>query len=137
MSTPPWCTVTPVTAATSTSSAPIAPPAPVGPARKARSLMPPVIAPAAVPPSLAQAPLAVVQRVAAAPHGWTAYTVRSGDNLSAIADRTGATVGALVARNHLRDGGSRLAVGQRLSVPKTAAQARAEAARAKAAATAR
>ncbi|GAB3436487.1 hypothetical protein GCM10027517_06650 [Phycicoccus ginsengisoli] len=99
--------------------------------------MPPVIAPAAVPPSLAQAPLAVVQRVAAAPHGWTAYTVRSGDNLSAIADRTGTTVGALVARNHLRDGGSRLSVGQRLSVPKTAAQARAEAARAKAAAAAR
>ena len=99
--------------------------------------MPPVIAPAAVPPAAVSAPPAVVQKAKPAPHGWTTYTVRSGDNLSSIADRTGTTVGALVARNHLRDGGSRLSVGQHLSVPKTAAQARAEAARAKAAAAAR
>ena len=99
--------------------------------------MPPVIAPAAVPPAAVSAPPAVVQKAKPAPYGWATYTVRSGDNLSAIADRTGTTVGALVARNHLRDGGSRLTVGQHLSVPKTAAQARAEAARAKAAAAAR
>ncbi|MDR6864560.1 LysM peptidoglycan-binding domain-containing protein [Phycicoccus sp. 3266] len=99
--------------------------------------MPPVIAPAAVPPAAVSAPPAVVQKAKPAPYGWATYTVRSGDNLSAIADRTGTTVGALVARNHLRDGGSRLSVGQHLSVPKTAAQARAEAARAKAAAAAR
>jgi LysM repeat protein len=99
--------------------------------------MPPVIAPAALPPAAVQAPPAVVQKARPAPHGWTTYTVRSGDNLSAIADRTGTTAGALAAHNHLRDGGSRLSVGQRLSVPKTAAQARAEAARAKAAAAAR
>lgn len=99
--------------------------------------MPPVIAPAAVPPAAVSAPPAVVQKAKPAPYGWTSYTVRSGDNLSAVADRTGTTVGALVARNRLRDGGSRLSVGQRLAVPKTAAQARAEAARARAAAAAR
>jgi LysM repeat protein len=79
----------------------------------------------------------VVQKAKPAPHGWTTYTVRSGDTLAAIAARTHTTTGALVARNHLKGGGNHLAVGQRLSVPKSAAQARAEAARARAAAAAR
>ena len=103
--------------------------------------MSPVIAPAALPPTTLQAPLsvpaAVVQKARPAPYGWTAYTVRSGDTLEGIATRTGTTTGALVSRNRLRGGGHHLAVGQRLSVPKTAAQARAERARAKAAAAAR
>lgn len=99
--------------------------------------MSPVAAPAALPSAVAYAPPALVQKASPAPHGWTTYTVRSGDTLAAIAMRTGTTPGALVSRNHLRGGGNHLSIGQRLSVPKTAAQARAEAARAKAAAAAR
>ena len=99
--------------------------------------MSPVIAPAALPSATLQAPVAVVQKAKPAPHGWTTYTVRSGDTLAAIAARTGTTTGVLASRNHLRGGGNHLSIGQRLSVPKTAAQARAEAARARAAAAAR
>ena len=59
--------------------------------------MSPVIAPAALPPTTLQAPLsvpaAVVQKAKPAPHGWTAYTVRSGDTLEGIATRTGTTTG--------------------------------------------
>jgi len=99
--------------------------------------MSPVIALATPPSAAPQAPHAVVQKAKPAPHGWTTYTVRNGDTLAAIAARTGTTTGALVARNHLKGGGHHLAVGQRLSVPKSAAQARAEAARARAAAAAR
>jgi LysM repeat protein len=99
--------------------------------------MSPVIAPAALPAAALQTPPAVVQKAKPAPHGWTTYTVRSGDTLAAIADRTHTTTGALVSRNHLKGGGNHLSIGQRLSVPKSAAQARAEAARARAAAAAR
>ena len=99
--------------------------------------MSPVIAPAALPSATLSAPVAVVQKANPAPHGWTTYTVRTGDTLAAIAARTSTTTGALSARNRLSHGGNRLSVGQRLSVPKTAAQARAEAARAKAAAAAK
>ncbi|MGA8979450.1 MAG: LysM peptidoglycan-binding domain-containing protein [Pedococcus sp.] len=99
--------------------------------------MSPVIAPAALPSASTLAPTAVVQKAKPAPHGWISYTVRGGDNLAAIADRLGTTTGVLVARNKLSGGGGHLAIGQRLSVPKSAAQARAEAARARAAAKAR
>ena len=99
--------------------------------------MSPVIAPAALPSATLSAPLAVVQKAKPAPHGWTTYLVRAGDTLAAIAARTSTTTGVLASRNHLKNGGNHLSVGQRLSVPKTAAQARAEAARAKAAAAAR
>ncbi|SDO85188.1 LysM repeat-containing protein [Pedococcus dokdonensis] len=99
--------------------------------------MSPVIAPAALPQTPLAAPVAVVQKAKPAPHGWTTYTVRAGDTLAAIADRTGTTTGVLASRNHLAHGGNHLSIGQRLSVPKTAAQARAEAARARAAAAAR
>ncbi|MEO6414141.1 MAG: LysM peptidoglycan-binding domain-containing protein [Pedococcus sp.] len=99
--------------------------------------MSPVIAPAALPSATLSAPVAVVQKAKPAPHGWTTYTVRAGDTLAAIAARTSTTTGVLASRNHLKNGGNHLSLGQRLSVPKTAAQARAEAARAKAAAAAR
>jgi LysM repeat protein len=96
-----------------------------------------VFAPAALPTSAAHVPVSLVQKSRPAPYGWTTYTVRSGDTLAGIAARVGTTTGVLVSRNHLRGGGNHLSVGQRLSVPKTAAQARAEAARARAAAAAR
>ena len=99
--------------------------------------MSPVIAPAALVPAMAHAATAVVQKARPAPYGWVGYTVRSGDTLAAIAARTGTTPGAIAAHNHLRNGGNHLSIGQRISVPKSAAQARAEAARAKAAAAAR
>jgi len=99
--------------------------------------MSPVFAPAAVPTAATHVPLAVVQKAKPAPWGWVGYTVRAGDTLSAIATRTASTPGALAAHNHLRGGGNHLSVGQRLSVPRTAAQHRADVARAKAAAAAR
>ena len=99
--------------------------------------MSPAIAPAALPSATFQTPVAVVQKAKPAPHGWTTYTVRSGDTLASIAARTATTTGVLASRNHLRGGGNHLSIGQRLSVPKTAAQARADAARARAAAAAR
>lgn len=102
--------------------------------------MSPVIAPAALPP-MASVPLravhASVRQAAPAPYGWVVYSVRSGDTLDAIATLTASPAGAIASRNHLGDGGNRLTIGQRLWVPKTAAQARAEAAHAKAAAAAR
>lgn len=99
--------------------------------------MSPVIAPAALPSVTLQAPVAVVQKAKPAPHGWTTYIVRSGDTLASIADRTATTTGVLAARNHLKGGGNHLSVGQRLSVPKSAHQARVEAAQARAARAAR
>ncbi|GAB3084247.1 LysM peptidoglycan-binding domain-containing protein [Pedococcus soli] len=99
--------------------------------------MSPVIAPAALPSASTHVVTAVVQKAKPAPHGWTSYTVRSGDTLAAIADRLGTTTGVLVSRNRLSGGGSHLSIGQHLSVPKSAAQARSEAARARAAAKAR
>jgi LysM repeat protein len=99
--------------------------------------MSPVFAPAAAPTAATHVPLALVQKAKPAPWGWVGYTVRPGDTLSAIATRTATTPGALAAHNHLRGGGNHLSVGQRLSVPRTAAQHRADVARAKAAAAAR
>jgi LysM repeat protein len=102
--------------------------------------MSPVIAPAALPPIATvhlRAVHATVRQANPAPHGWVVYTVRNGDTLDAIAARTQTQAGVIASRNHLADGGHDLSIGQRLWVPKTAAQARAEAARAKAAAAAR
>ncbi len=99
--------------------------------------MSPVFAPAAAPTAATHVPLAVVHKAKPAPWGWVAYTVRAGDTLSAIATRTATTPAVLAAHNHLRGGGNHLSVGQRLSVPRTAAQHRADVARAKAAAAAR
>ncbi|MGO4343284.1 LysM peptidoglycan-binding domain-containing protein [Pedococcus sp. 2YAF34] len=99
--------------------------------------MSPVIAPAALPSASTLAPVAVVQKAKPAPYGWTLYLVRSGDTLGAIADRRGTTTGVLVARNKLRHGGHQLAIGQRLWIPRSAGQARAEAAHARAVKAAR
>jgi LysM repeat protein len=99
--------------------------------------MSPVIAPAALPAAPTHAPTAVVQKARPAPHGWTSYTVRSGDTLAAIAARVGTTTGVLLSRNTLSGGGHHLSIGQHLSVPRTAAQARSDAARARAASKAR
>lgn len=93
--------------------------------------MSPVIAPAALPSASTHAPTAVVQKAKPAPHGWTSYTVRSGDTLAAIAGRIGTTTGVLVARNRLSSGGGHLSIGQHLSVPRSAGQARSDAARAR------
>ena len=99
--------------------------------------MSPVFAPAAVPAAATHAPLAFVQRSRPAPWGWVTYRVRSGDTLSAIAARSGTTPSVLAAHNHLRRSGNHLSVGQRLAVPRSAAQHRADVARARAAAAAR
>ncbi|HEV7148093.1 MAG TPA: LysM peptidoglycan-binding domain-containing protein [Pedococcus sp.] len=93
--------------------------------------------PSTLPQSLHAARTAVVHHPNPAPHGWVVYTVRSGDTLSAIATRAATTLGVLVSKNHLPDGGNQLSVGERLWVPKSAAQARLEANRAKVAAAAR
>jgi LysM repeat protein len=91
---------------------------------------------AAPPPATpAFEPVAVVAPSRTAPHGWTTYTVRDGDTLDGIATRHRTTVGALVARNHIRTPGL-IHAGDRLSVPRTAAQA-AKAAQAKARAAGR
>jgi LysM repeat protein len=103
--------------------------------------MSPVIAlealPSTVPQSFHAARTAVVHQANPAPHGWEVYTVRSGDTLSAIATHAATTLGVLVSKNHLPGGGNQLSVGERLWVPKSAAQARIEASRAKSAAAAR
>ena len=103
--------------------------------------MSPAIALAALPSAavlqLPSHPASVVQKAHPAPYGWVVVTIRNGDTLEAIATRTGSTTGALASRNGLRDGGNQLAIGEHLWVPKSAAQAHAEAARAKAAAAAR
>lgn len=53
----------------------------------------------------------------ASPSGWAPYTVRAGDTLYDIAARTGASISALVQRNHLRDGGRLIRIGSNLLVP--------------------
>jgi LysM repeat protein len=78
----------------------------------------------ALPPAIsalpAQAkPAVVVRRAHPAPYGWQILTVRSGDTLSDIAIAHRSTVGALIARNRIRDGGDFLAIGDHLWVPRT------------------
>ncbi|MEP7035165.1 MAG: LysM peptidoglycan-binding domain-containing protein [Dermatophilaceae bacterium] len=64
-------------------------------------------------------PAVVVHRARLAPYGWQILTVRSGDTLSDIAIAHRTTVGALIARNRITDGGDFLAVGRHLWVPRT------------------
>jgi LysM repeat protein len=89
--------------------------------------MSPVIALAPATSPLAHAtPAVVVSRANSAPHGWQLVAVRNGDTLTAIAIAHRSTVGALITRNRISDGGHFLAVGQRLWVPRaTPARARA------------
>lgn len=79
--------------------------------------LPPVISPL---PARAK-PAVVVRQVNSAPFGWQILTVRDGDNLSDIAIAHRSTVGALIARNLLKDGGGFLSIGQHLWVPRTSA----------------
>ena len=77
----------------------------------------------ALPPAIAALPAhvkpaGVVRRAHSAPYGWQILTVRSGDTLSDIAIAHRCTVGALIARNRIRDGGDFLAIGRHLSVPR-------------------
>ena len=79
--------------------------------------LPPVISPL---PARAK-PAVVVRQVNSAPFGWQILTGRDGDNLSDIAIAHRSTVGALIARNLLKDGGGFLSIGQHLWVPRTSA----------------
>jgi len=88
------------------------------------------LAPATSPLAAHATPAVAVSHANSAPYGWQLLRVRSGDTLSAIAIAHRSTVGALIARNRISDGGDFLAVGQHLWVP------RATPARARAAATA-
>ncbi len=102
--------------------------------------MAPLAAQVPAAPVPAAAAVAVVQRSNPAPHGWVTHVVRPGDTVADLALRYRTSTSTIIARNHLRHGGSFLQVGQRLSVPRTAAmaaqeRARAKAARARAAAT--
>jgi LysM repeat protein len=77
-------------------------------------------------------PAGVVRRAHPAPYGWQVLTVRSGDTLSDIAIAHRCTVGTLIARNRIRDGGDFLAIGRHLWVPRvTPAHVRATAAAAR------
>ncbi|MBM6404029.1 LysM peptidoglycan-binding domain-containing protein [Phycicoccus sp. CSK15P-2] len=80
---------------------------------------------AAPPPAtpVLESVTALVERSRTAPHGWTTYTVRSGDTLVGIAARHRTTIGTLTSRNHLANPGL-IHPGQRLSVPRTSAPAK-------------
>ena len=78
----------------------------------------------ALPPVIAHLPAhakpaVVVRRAQTAPYGWQILTVRGGDTLSDIAIAHRSTVGALIARNKISDGGAFLAIGRQLWVPRT------------------
>lgn len=77
------------------------------------------------PPATAPPVISVPSAVAAAnpaPHGWTTHTVKPGDTLIGIAARYRTTVGAIAARNDIRDR-ALIVAGTRLSVPRTTAPA--------------
>ena len=80
----------------------------------------------------AVAHVAIVQKRSPAPYGWSVYVVRPGDTLGAIAVRYATSESVLVSRNRLPHHGNLLRIGQRISVPRTAAMARAAQAKAKA-----
>jgi len=80
----------------------------------------------ALPPAIAALPAhakpaGVVRSAPCAPYGWQILTVRNGDTLSDIAIAHRCTVGALIARNRIRDGGDFLAIGRHLWVPRITA----------------
>lgn len=56
--------------------------------------------------------------VASAPAGWTSYTIQSGDTLSALALRTGASLEQIINANCITNPG-RVAIGTVLAVPRT------------------
>ncbi|MEO8518263.1 MAG: LysM peptidoglycan-binding domain-containing protein [Dermatophilaceae bacterium] len=78
----------------------------------------------ALPPAIVTLPThvklpVVVRHAHPAPYGWQVLTVRTGDTLSDIAITHRCTVGELIARNRIADGGNFLAAGRRLWVPRT------------------
>ncbi|MFL6177585.1 MAG: LysM peptidoglycan-binding domain-containing protein [Ornithinibacter sp.] len=83
-----------------------------------------ISAPPATVPSAALLPAAQVAAANPAPHGWTTYRVRPGDTLVGIAARFRTTVGAIAARNSVRNPRA-LMVGTVLRVPRTSAAPRA------------
>ena len=77
--------------------------------------------PATVPP-VALMPASQVSAANPAPHGWASHRVRPGDTLIGIAARYRTTVGALAARNSIRDRHT-IVAGTVISVPRTSAPA--------------
>jgi LysM repeat protein len=75
--------------------------------------------PATAPPATSLTP-STVTAANPAPHGWTTHTVQPGDTLIGIAARYRTTVGAIAARNDIRDR-ALIVAGTRLSVPRTTA----------------
>jgi LysM repeat protein len=83
-----------------------------------------IAAPPATAPPVTLLPAAHVSASNPAPHGWTSYRVRPGDTLIGIAARFRTTVGAIAARNEIRNH-STIMAGTVLSVPRTSAPAKA------------
>ena len=79
-------------------------------------------------PAHANPAVVVVSQADPAPYGWQDLSVRRGDTLSDIAITYRTTVGVLITHNNLSGGGHFLALGQHLSVPRTAAPSPAPAA---------
>jgi LysM repeat protein len=79
-----------------------------------------ISAPPATAPSVSSLPASAVTAANPAPHGWTTHTVKPGDTLIGIAARYRTTVGAIAARNDIRDR-ALIVAGTRLSVPRATA----------------
>ena len=77
------------------------------------------LTPATSPLPAHATPAAMVRQADAAPHGWGVLTVREGDTLFDIAIAHRTTVGVLLTRNGISDGGHFLSLGRQLSVPRT------------------
>ena len=81
-----------------------------------------ISAPPATAPPATSLPASAVTAANPAPHGWTTHTVKPGDTLIGIAARYRTTVGAIAARNDIRDR-ALIVAGTRLSVPRATAPA--------------
>ena len=79
-----------------------------------------ISAPPATAPPVTSLTASTVTAANPAPHGWTTHTVQPGDTLIGIAARYRTTVGAIAARNDIRDR-ALIVAGTRLSVPRTTA----------------
>ena len=79
-----------------------------------------IAAPPATAPPVTSLTASTVTAANPAPHGWTTHTVQPGDTLIGIAARYRTTVGAIAARNDIRDR-ALIVAGTRLSVPRTTA----------------
>ena len=79
-----------------------------------------ISAPPATAPPVTSVTASTVTAANPAPHGWTTHTVQPGDTLIGIAARYRTTVGAIAARNDIRDR-ALIVAGTRLSVPRATA----------------